>query len=248
MSTESLLFAAFVFVLAGFIKGTLGLGLPTVSIGLLATVMPPMQAAAILIVPSLLTNIWQMFVGPYLYPLIKRLWPMLACLSVAIWIGSGLMLAGSRAKEATILLGAVLALYSLAGLFRVRFHVPPKSEWWLGPVIGFTTGLLASATGVFAVPSVPYLVAIGIEKDEMIQALGLFFTVATLALGSGLAATGYLNGSQIVPSALALVMASAGMWIGQHARSRMDAASFRLWFLVGQLLLGLYLAARALVG
>ena len=57
---------AAVFALAGFVKGAIGLGLPTIAMGLLAIVMPPVEAAAILILPSLLTNIWQMVAGPSL--------------------------------------------------------------------------------------------------------------------------------------------------------------------------------------
>ena len=44
---------ALVFLLAGFIKGVLGLGLPTVSVSLLAVAMPPGKALAIVIVPAI---------------------------------------------------------------------------------------------------------------------------------------------------------------------------------------------------
>jgi uncharacterized protein len=65
-----------IFVLAGFVKGVVGLGLPTVAMGLLAVVMTPAQAAALLVVPSFLTNAWQAM-GPELLPLTRRLWSML---------------------------------------------------------------------------------------------------------------------------------------------------------------------------
>src|SRR5262249_50055813 len=58
-----LIFVGFVFALAGLIKGVIGLGLPTISMGLLAVVMPPVHAAAILILPSLVTNVWRMVAG-----------------------------------------------------------------------------------------------------------------------------------------------------------------------------------------
>ena len=74
----SFVFAAItaIFVLAGFVKGVIGLGLPTVAMGLLALLMTPAQAAALLVVPSFLTNVWQAM-GPELIPLVRRLWPML---------------------------------------------------------------------------------------------------------------------------------------------------------------------------
>ena len=72
-----LLLIAAAFLLAGFVKGVIGLGLPTVSMGLLAVTMPPSQAIAIVIVPAIVTNIWQTFVGPYLRDIIRRLWPLM---------------------------------------------------------------------------------------------------------------------------------------------------------------------------
>jgi len=71
------------FLLAGFIKGVIGLGLPTVSMGLLAVSMPPAQALAIVIVPAIITNIWQTFVGPCLRDIVRRLWPLMAARSSA---------------------------------------------------------------------------------------------------------------------------------------------------------------------
>jgi uncharacterized membrane protein YfcA len=59
MDIGHLTFVALTFVLAGFVKGVIGLGLPTVGMGLLAIVMTPAQAAALLVAPSFITNVWQ---------------------------------------------------------------------------------------------------------------------------------------------------------------------------------------------
>ena len=55
------------------------------------------------------------------------------------------------------------------------------------------TGIITAATGVFVIPAVPYLQAIGLEKDQLVQALGLSFTVSTLALAANIARAGALN-------------------------------------------------------
>ena len=60
----TLLLCILIFVLAGLTKGVLGLGLPTVAISLLALLMTPAEAAALLLIPSLLTNVWQFCAGP----------------------------------------------------------------------------------------------------------------------------------------------------------------------------------------
>jgi uncharacterized membrane protein YfcA len=87
------------FTLAGFVKGVIGLGLPTVAIGLLAIVMTPAQAASLLVVPSLLTNVWQAM-GPALVLLVRRLWPMLLGICLGTGLGGGLLAAddGTRAS------------------------------------------------------------------------------------------------------------------------------------------------------
>jgi uncharacterized protein len=181
MIDPTLIFVAVVFVLAGFAKGVVGLGLPTISMGLLATVMPPVRAAGILLLPSLVTNIWQMFAAPTLGVVFCRLWPMMLAVCAGTWAGLGLM-TGTSARFGTALLGAALALYAITGLAALRLPAPKAGEAILSPVVGAITGLITAATGVFVIPVVPYLQAIGLEKEELLQALGLSFTVSTLAL------------------------------------------------------------------
>src|SRR5712672_2003987 len=104
-----LLFIAAAFLLAGFVKGVIGLGLPTVSMGLLAVTMQPSRALAIVIVPAIVTNIWQTFAGPYLGDIIRRLWPLMAGTAIGIWLNSG-MLTGPYARYGSIVLGVLLAI------------------------------------------------------------------------------------------------------------------------------------------
>ena len=93
----------------------------------------------------------------------------------------------------------------------------------------------------------PFMQAIGMEKDELVQALGVFFTVATVALAFNLTASGLLTAATALPGAIAMVASFAGMFIGQAVRTRMQPDVFRRWFLIAMILLGLYLAGNALV-
>lgn len=241
MLDTRLLVIAAVFALAGVIKGVIGLGLPTVSMGLLAIVMTPLQAAAILVLPSFLTNVWQTVAGPGLGPIVRRLWPMLLCVCLGTWMGAGLM-TGSYSRYSGIVLGASLAIYACTG-FSTRFSTAKIHERWLGPVVGVITGLITAATGVFVIPAVPYLQAIDFEKEEFVQALGLSFTISTLALAVNLARAGALNIRMAAPTVVALFMACVGMWIGQVLRLRLSPELFRRCFFIGLFMLGLYLIA-----
>ena len=192
MSEPLLLFIAAAFLLAGFVKGVIGLGLPTVSMGLLAVTMPPAHALAIVIVPAILTNIWQTFVGPYLRDIMRRLWPLMLGTAVGIRLNAGMM-TGPYARYGTIVLGVLLVIYAVIGLRKFVFSVARRDEKWIGAIVGLITGVISAATGVQVIPSMPYFQAIGMEKDELVQALGVFFTVATVALAFNLSSAGLLD-------------------------------------------------------
>jgi uncharacterized protein len=235
-----------VFALAGLVKGVIGLGLPTISMRLLATVMSPAHAAAILLFPSFVTNVWQMVAGPALGITFHRLWPMMLAVCVGTWAGLGLM-TGTIARFGTAVLGAALALYAITGLGAFRLSAPKGWEPILSLVVGAVTGLITAATGVFVIPAVPYLQAIGLEKEELVQALGLSFTVSTLALAVNVGFEGGLQVSMANETITALALACAGMWIGQSIRLVLSPSSFRSWSFAGLLLLGLYLIAQSVV-
>jgi uncharacterized membrane protein YfcA len=240
MPDAKLLFIVAVFTLAGLVKGVIGLGLPTISMGLLALVMTPLQAAAILVLPSFVTNVWQMFVGTKLLPIMRRLWPMMVGICLGTWAGIGLMSAVD-VRYSDAFLGAALMVYAATGLAARSMSIQKTLELWLGPIAGAVTGLITSITGVSVIPSAPYLQAIGLEKEELVQALGLSFTVSMLALMINLAFAGALNVAVAGPALSALAAASAGLGIGQVLRSRLAPATFRRYFFGGLLLLGAYL-------
>jgi uncharacterized membrane protein YfcA len=234
------------YLLAGLVKGVIGLGLPTVAIGLLGLLMTPAQAAAILVVPSLVTNVWQALAGGGVLALARRMWALLLGICVGTFIGA-VLLPNAASAEATRWLGVALAVYAGLGLFNVHFSVAPHAENWVGLLVGIATGAITVATGVFAIPGVPYIQALKFERDKLVQALGLSFTVSTVTLAAALSHAGEIHAGLIVPSIGALVAAALGMWLGQIVRRRVSPATFRLYFFIGLLVLGTHLALRGLL-
>lgn len=234
------------YVLAGFVKGVIGLGLPTVAIGVLGLMMTPAQAAAILVVPSLVTNVWQFVAGGGLLVLVRRMWPMLLGTCIGTWIGTLLLPSGS-APEATVWLGVALAIYAALGLINVEFKVSPRAEGWVGLLAGIATGAVTVATGIFALPGVPYIQALGFDRHKLVQALGLSFTMSTATLALALGYAGEMRMALAWPSLVALGAALIGMVLGQLLRGVVRAETFRLFFFLGLLLLGGHLALRGLL-
>ncbi len=234
------LITAAVFVLAGLVKGVVGLGLPTVAMGLLALVMAPAQAAALLIVPSLVTNIWQVRPWRGALVLLRRLAPMQCGVFAGTLAGAWLFGAPAGAW-AMVSLGAALILYALWGLSGAKPSVSASTQTWLGPLTGAVTGVITAATGVFVIPAVPYLQALKLGRDELIQAMGISFTVSTIALAAGLYLNARYSAAALGMSMLMLLPALIGMQIGQALRQRLSPALFRQCFLGSLILLGLHM-------
>ncbi|MDO9357493.1 MAG: sulfite exporter TauE/SafE family protein [Polaromonas sp.] len=244
-NVHEFMLVSFVFLAAGGVKGVLGMGLPTIAMGLLGLMMPVAEGAALLVLPSLVTNLWQMARGPHLRALAKRLWPMMAGVCLGVGLGRGWI--ATPGGHAMLWLGLSLVAYALAGLAGLKLPPPkPRHETTASGIVGTLTGLLTAATGVFVLPAVPYLQALGLKKDEMAQALGLSFTVSTLALAVTLAGSRHLNADSATQSLLMLAPAMLGMWLGQRLRDELSQEGFRAFFMWGLLLLGGWLTWQSL--
>lgn len=243
--TVATIYVALIFLLAGTVKGVVGLGLPTVAMGLLSLRMPPAEAAAILLLPSFITNVWQLAEGPRLNNLVRRLWPTLLAIFVVTALAAS-VIASTQSAVASVALGGALLVYAAAGLRNFHINVSPRAERWAGPAVGIVTGLVTGATGTFVIPAVPYLAGLGLARDELVQALGLSFTVSTVALGLGLLWHDALEYRAISNSVVAIVPALLGMMVGGWIRRRVSPERFRRWFFIGLALLALHLIYAAL--
>lgn len=232
-----------IFILAGFVKGVTGMGLPTVAMGLLGLFMPLPIAAALLVIPSFVTNVLQLVTGPAVKLIIRRLWLMMLCILVGTVAASSLLISIHPAWSA-FGLGLALVVYAFFALVSPALSVSPAREKWLSAVIGGITGVITGATGVFVMPAVPFLQSLRFSKDELVQALGLSFTVSTVALAAGLYLHGAFRLEQFSLSMMAIFPALAGMWLGQKVRSRISARRFRQCFLLFLMLMGMELLSR----
>jgi uncharacterized membrane protein YfcA len=244
-SLPIILIISLIFVAAGLIKGVLGMGLPTFAIGILGLAIPPVEAAAMLVLPSLITNIWQLYAGPSFKVLAKRFATLLIGICLGTPIGVGFITSG-QTNLVTIGLGCVLVIYGVYGLTAAKIEIKPSSEWWVSPVIGFATGIVMGATGISVLPVAPYFSALNLKREDLIQSLGLAFTVSSLALATGLWLTGQFQMSVALSSLFALIPAFAGMFIGQAIRMRLRQDIFKKCFFIGLVILGAYMAIRTI--
>ena len=234
-------FIAVVFLLAGLVKGMIGLGLPAISMGLLTIMISPFQAASLLIVPSMVTNIWQLCAEGHVFRVLQRFWSLLLGIIIgSVW--SIFPRLGQSDFHSEALLGGMLLLYGLYGL--VAKQIPNLSRYavLLSPLMGYLGGALTVATGVVVIPVVPYLQSLHLQRDDLVQALGMVFTVSTVCLAIFLQQHPVDHlAVDYVWSFMALIPALLGMWLGTRIRYRIAEQKFRKIFFLGLIALGGYM-------
>jgi uncharacterized membrane protein YfcA len=224
------------------VKGVLGLGLPTIAIGLLALAMPPAEAAALLLLPAFVTNFAQAL-GSQLGALTQRLWPMLAAIVPATFAGGYVIAQGAAALP---LLGCALLAYAAWGLASPSLTISRAAERVTAIPVGLVCGGLTGATGISVIPVGPWLGMLGLTRDELVQALGMSFFVSSVALAAVLLWHGAASAAYFAGSALVVLPALAGQWFGTRLRGRIAPAQFRRLFFAALLLLGAQLAWRGI--
>src|SRR3954451_14561303 len=241
MSPLQIVVIAVAFIVAGFAKGAIGMGMPPIAIGLMSFAVPLESAIAIMVVPTMVTNIWQAIYGGGFKPLMRRFGTM-AVTAMAGILAVGLLLSDLGSPSTAGWVGVLRVLCSLIALTPWRPKVPRRAESWANPLIGLASGAVAGSTGVAAVPFLPYMQSLDMEPDELVQALGIMFLFITGMLAVSLGLHGAYHAANSVAAVLAVAPTMAGVWLGQKARRRLRPETFRRIFIFGMLGVGMHLA------
>lgn len=237
-------FITFVFLVAGVVKGVIGLGLPTIVLGLLTASLGLEAAMALMLAPSFVTNAWQALSGGNALAVLKRIRIFLLLAAAAVW--PGVVLGGHWGSETlTSILAGLLIVYGISGLTRPAITIAPGREIWAAPLAAGINGILTGLTGSFVVPGVLYLQSLSLPRDQLVQAMGMLFTVSTAALAAALAAQGRLPAETSLGSLLAILPAVLGMIAGSAIRARLSEKTFRRFFFAALIVLGIYILASA---
>jgi uncharacterized protein len=237
---------ALVLALAGAVKGILGIGVPLISIPLLALVMPVPQAVALMPLPILFSNIWQAFHGGYFLKTLRRFRALLLGLIIGTVIGTK-VLSAVHPHMLYVLVGAVVVIFSLTSYLQPQLRVAPHHEPWLAPTAGLIGGVLGGLSTIFGPPLIIFLVALHLQKDEFVGTISTFYLIGVLPLILALGAFQMMGQRALIASALATIPLLTGLAIGQVLRTRIAQESFRRVLLVMLALLGGGLIVRAML-
>ncbi|MBY8974923.1 sulfite exporter TauE/SafE family protein [Rhodobacteraceae bacterium NNCM2] len=234
-----------VFLLAGTIKGTVGIGLPTAAVGMMSQVIDPRAAIALVVVPSLVTNLWQIIRSGKFVEAVRRYSRFLVCLVAMILIVSIAITSQVATDTLILVLGIVIVGFSVMSLAWKPPFLPPRLDGRGQIVAGALAGTMGGMTAIWAPPMVIYLTARQVEKDEFVRATGVIIFTGTLPLLAGFLHSGLMTGSDMMVGAALTLPALAGFQIGERIRRRLNTDRFREAVLIIFLLLGLNLIRRA---
>ncbi len=243
LETETVVMVIACFLVGGFMKGAIGMGLPVIVLAGLSLLMPLRDAMAIFLIPGMLSNLWQAMSGPWFRELLSRLWPFFGAAFAAIWVGV-FIVAASRSNVMVLVLAVLLCVYSVWSLATPRLPPPGRHERWMSPAAGALGGVMFGLTGTFIVPGLLYLETLGLKRDVFVQALGMTFMTITSTLALSMTTVGLVSWDHALLSAIGLIPVGAGIWAGRRIRHRISEDRYRKAFFIVLFLTGIYLGVR----
>ena len=240
-------FAGAVLLLAGAVKGFIGLGMPTVALVLLTFQLDARSAVTLILIPMLLSNVWQFCRGPDMVGCAKKHWRyaaiLILCVAGTVWFSQS---APDR------VLRAVLGVFVLVFCFSSwRDLVPPIPSHRVRLFEGFSAvvaGLVGGLTGAWAAPLAMYLTGLRLERDDFVQALGFLITAGSVSVLVLFIAVGHSSTTDLAVSAFLLVPTLIGFSAGERMRYRTNSKHFKGFFLSAFSLLGANLLLGSLWG
>lgn len=232
-----------IFIFAGLIKGLIGFGLPAIVLVLLTLTFDLKTAMGLMLIPCFVTNCYQATRGGKGWLIISNLWPFFVTAILTIGIGVWVL---NRVDLRLLsgLLGFILIIHGLLGLWGWGLPSSLVRTRWFGPAMGGLNGLLTGMTGTFTVPSIFYLQAFGYPRDLLIQAMGVLFVIFSSILAVALWSVRIITLDIAIISSMGLIPALIGMVLGQRLRGFLSESHFNRFFLLGLLFLGVLIIAR----
>ena len=241
----TLVLGALSFFAGGLSKGAVGIGLPLVSLPFLATLLPPLQAIALLAVPVIATNVFQVFHKRMFAAVARRFWSLIAAIAVTAVLAAQLIVAVDGAALGAII-GGVITVIGLMRLIELPVGIPDRHEPWLNPVVGVVSGLVGSVSNLFGPPVFAYLSMRAIDKDVFIVVIAMVFLVGAIPLHGNLILLGVTTTDILILSALAAVPAFVGMALGTWLRGRLSQVLFEKILVAIIVVAGLNLVRKGL--
>lgn len=229
---ELCVFVAACYLVAGTIKGFLGLGLPTTAITMMTFFLSPLQALAVNLIPMLLTNLFQVSKVDDLPDLIRRYGLFAAALTISIF---GFSFVTAQVPEDTLrlIVAVTVMVFAAYNLMGKPITLSPDNDKIWQVILGLLAGLMGALTSMWAVPLVIYLISKDLTPKAFVDASGFLLLVGCVPLAVGYISTGLVTIAVLGPAVIGTVAALVGFRVGESLRGRVAQVRFRqilLWF------------------
>jgi uncharacterized protein len=232
---------------AGFVKGAVGFAMPLIMVSGLTAVMDPRLAVAAIILPIVISNGLQTFrtgIGPALEA-VRGAWRYVVSVCIAIAVFAQFV-PHIDPQIFYLALGIPVVIISLVQLLGVRLWIPPRHRWWAEWLAGLVSGVLGGLAGTWGPTTILYLLAIDTPKMRQIVVQGVIYGAGSVTLLLAHLTSGVLNAGTAPFSALMVVPALAGMWLGFKLHDRLDQVLFRRAVLAVLIVAGVNLVRKGL--
>jgi hypothetical protein len=222
--------------LGGFIKGALGVGTPLLTVPMMALVLPPQMAVAIMAIPVVVANLWQFAQAGKSGAVVKRFWPAFLAILIGTWIGVNI-LASLDDRTLLIVVGIAVIVFAIMQGSRFRIQLPDAMVKPAGVFFGGASGLIGGISSFFGPMLITYLISVrDIDKNQFVSSISFLYVSAVLPWTVMLYYYGILDGPVLTYSTFATIPVTLGLLIGQSVRKHISDARFR-YLIIGILLI-----------
>ena len=220
----------------GFIKGALGVGTPLLTVPMMALVLPPQMAIAIMAIPVVVANLWQFAQAERSSAVIARFWPTFIAILAGTWIGVKIL---SVIDEQTllVLVGVAVIAFALLQGSRFRLHLPDRLVKPAGIFFGGASGLIGGVSSFFGPMLITYLISIrGLAKNQFVSSISFLYVSAVVPWAITLYWFGILDDRLLIYSTFATLPVTLGLLGGQSLRGHISEARFQ-YLIIGILVI-----------
>ncbi len=221
------IFAAY--VVCGVVKGSIGFGLPTVSISLLAFLIDVKLVIALILIPTLIINIYQLCKGGNLKKIFFETKYFLFFSTISIYPGA-FLLKSFNSQIIIFLIALILITNSILFLTNIKFKIPHFDKPITQILIGFINGIIIGMTSIYTMPLVFLLQSLNYNKNTTIQFLGIAFFLYPLAQLFAFSNFELISILIVQDSFLIMIPITLGFLIGQKIRSFISEQLFQKMF------------------
>lgn len=239
-----LIIGTLAFLFAGTVKGVVGMGLPTAAIGSMTLFIEPRLAVAIILLPMLVSNAWQIYRMGYIWRTLMRYGWFL----VISMIGVGLSLAASAEVSDRLLFGVagiVIVIFVVFSIGPKPPRLPDRLDRFGQTVFGGLAGIAGGLTAMWATPIAIYLMMREVDKDEFVRATGLLIFLGSVPLIGGYLQLGNFPREIAMVSAAMIIPTLLGFSIGEKLRDHLSPSKFKIVLLGVFFVMGLNLLRKA---